>query len=172
MRPAIRIALLGLIIAAVIGAPASTAARWRTPPRPHIVAQAIAGRAVQGGTLLVGVRVRLPRGLAHQDGAPVASAVVHFASGDVAVDLTGQSRALRGHRFGHRAWWASARVWRGLARVPVAADEQVGRVRVDVTVSVGDGSVTLATFGRIHKAWTNPDPDPDPEPCTSGCQEL
>jgi hypothetical protein len=174
VRPAVRIALLGLIIAAVVGVPAGAGARGRTPPRPHIVAQAVAGRAVQGGTLLVGVRVWLPRGFARRNGAPVASAVVHFASGDVTVDLQGHSRLVRGHRFGHRGWWSPVRVWRGVAQVPVAADEHVGRVKVGVTVTLGDGSVTVATWGRIRKAKaTTPEPDPDPEqPCTAGCQEL
>lgn len=175
MRPAIRIAFLGLVIAAVIGAPVSAGGR-RHPPAPRIDAQAAAGSARQGGTLLVVARVRLPRGFVARNGEPAASAVVHFGSGDVAVDLTGRLRDLRGHRFRGRAWWAPARVWRGVARVGVSADEQVGWVPVDVTITLGDGSVTLATYARIRPArrgqTPKPSPDPTPAPCTDGCQEL
>ena len=53
MRPVIRIALLGLLVAAVVGAPASAAPRWWDAPAPSISAQAWAGSARQGGTLLV-----------------------------------------------------------------------------------------------------------------------
>lgn len=178
MRPAIRIALLGLLVAAVVGAPASAEAGRHGPGRSGVDAHASAGSAVQGGTLVVGVRVRLPRGAARDGVSPTATAVVHFASGDVSVDLTGRARAARGHRFGGRAWWSPVRAWTGVARVPVAADEQVGRVTVDVTVTVGDASVTVTTFGRIraprhgHTPAPTPTPDPTPVPCTSGCQEL
>jgi hypothetical protein len=174
-----RIVLLGLLITAVVGVPASAAPRWWSPPAPSVNAHAWAGSARQGGTLLVAVEVRVPRRLARRGVTPVATAVVHFASGDVSVDLAGRARAPRGHRFGHHAWWAPSRAWRGGAGVPVAANEQVGRVAVDVTVTVGDGSVTVTTFGRIRKARGNPpteqepQPDPDPDqPCTAGCQEL
>jgi hypothetical protein len=176
MRPAIRIAFLGLVIAAMIGAPASAAPGHRGPPGPRIDARAAASSARQGGTLFVVAEVRLPRRAA-SDAAPAVSAVVHFASGDVSVDLTGRVRNLRGGR----GWWAPVRVWDGIARVPVAEDEQVGRVRVDVSVTLGDGSVSIATSGRVRparKGHTTPtpppttDPDPDPGPCTSGCQEL
>jgi hypothetical protein len=136
---------------------------------------ASAGRAVQGGTLLVVAHVQLPRRVARGHAAPVASAVVHFASGDVTVELTGRGRAVRGHRFGHAAWWAPVRVWRGVARVAVAADEQPGRVAVEVTVKVGDGSVTVTTWGRVRRDRNVPPPAPEPDPdqpCTSGCEEL
>jgi hypothetical protein len=177
MRPAIRIAFLGLVIAAMIGAPASAAPSHRTPPGHRIDVRAAAGTARQGGTLVVTVQVRLPRH-ARRDALPEASAVVHFASGDVTVDLTGRVRALRGQWFHGRGWWSPARVWRGVARVPVQADEQTGRVRVDVTVRLGDGSVTKATIGRIRPArhgHTSPPPTTDPDPvvpCSSGCQET
>jgi hypothetical protein len=172
MRSVIRIGLLGVILAAVVGAPVSAHPHRRTPPAPRIDAHAVAGRAAQGGELLVAVRVRLPRGTG-RDAAPAAQAVVHLASGDVSVDLTGQTRALRGHRFGDRGGWHRGRVWRGVASVPVSATEQVGWVKVDVTVTLGDGSVTVGAWGRIHRSRTTPTPDPDPEtPCTAGCQEL
>ncbi|MFN8519234.1 MAG: hypothetical protein U0667_07580 [Chloroflexota bacterium] len=174
MRPAIRIAFLGLVIAAMIGAPASAAPGHRSPPGQRLDARAAASSARQGGTLLVLAEVRLPRRAA-SDVVPAVSAVVHFASGDVSVDLTGRVRSLRGGR----GWWAPVRVWSGIARVPVAQDEQVGRVRVDVSVTLGDGSVSIATSGRVRPArpgHTTPppttDPDPDPVPCTAGCQEL
>ena len=177
MRPVIRIVLLGLLVTAVAGIPASAAPRWWSPPAPSIDAVAWASSARQGGTLLVAVQVRVPRRLARRGVTPVASATIHFASGDVSVELTGRTRALRGHGFGHHAWWSPARYWRGVARVPVSATEQVGRVAVDVTVTLGDGSVTVTTFGRIRRARGNPPPpptDPDPEqpPCTAGCDEL
>lgn len=176
MRPVVRIVLLGLLITAVAGLPVS-AHRWWSPPAHSIDAHAWAGSARQGGTLLVAVEVRVPRRLARRGVTPVASAVVHFASGDVSVELAGRERASRGHRFGGQAWWSPARYWRGVARVPVSLTEEVGRVAVDVTVTLGDGSVTVSTFGRIRKARGNPPPpptDPDPEqpPCTAGCDEL
>lgn len=173
MRPSIRVAFLGLVIAAMIGAPAGAAARHRTLPAHHTAVLAAAGTARQGGTLLVVARVRLPHGARHGT-EPSATAVVHFASGDVSVDLGGRIHALRGHWFGGRAWWAPVRVWRGAARVPVAADEQTGRVRIDVTISFGDGSVTVATVGRIRPArgQNPPTTDPDPVPCSDGCQET
>jgi hypothetical protein len=176
MRSVIRIVLLGLLVTAVAGIPASAHPRWWSPPAPKIDAHASAGTARQGGTLVVAVQVRIPRRLARRGVAPVASATVHFASGDVSADLTGRSRARRGNRFGGHAWWSPARSWRGVVRVPVAANEQVGRVAVDVTITLGDGSVTITTYGRIRKARGNPPPppptDPDPTPCTAGCDEL
>lgn len=176
MRPVIRIVFLGLLVTALAGIPAS-AHRWWSPPASSIRAKAVAGSARQGGTLLVAVRVRVPKHLARRGEVPSASATVHFASGDVSVELTGPTRSVRAKRFGGWGWWAPARSWRGVARVPVSATEQVGRVRVDVTVVLGDGSVSVATVGRIRKARGNPPPPPtvpDPEqpPCTAGCDEL
>ena len=54
--------------------------------------------------------------------------------------------------------------------MPVAANEQVGRVAVDVTITLGDGSVTITTHGRIRKARGNPPPPPptDPDPTWYG----
>ena len=175
MRSVVRIVLLGLLVTAVAGIPASAGPRWWNPPAQAIDAHAWASSARQGGTLLVAVQVRVPRGLARRGVTPVASATIHFASGDVSVDLSGRTRTVRGHRFGGHAWWSPARYWRGVVRVPVGATEQVGRVAVDVTVTLGDGSVTVSTVGRIRKARGNPTPpptDPDPTPCTAGCDEL
>jgi hypothetical protein len=176
MRSVVRIVLLGSLITAIVGLPASAAPRWWNPPARSIDAHAWAGSARQGGTLLVAVQVRVPRRLARRGVSPVASATIHFASGDVSADLAGRTRALRGHGFGRHAWWSPARYWRGVVRVPVGATEQVGRVAVDVTVTLGDGSVVVSTFGRIRKARGNPTPppppDPDPTPCTAGCDEL
>ena len=175
MRPVIRIVLLGLLVTAVAGIPVSAAPRWWSPPASSIDAVAWASSARQGGTLLVAVQVRIPRRLGRRGVAPVATATVRFAP-DVTVELTGRNRALRGHGFGRHAWWSPARYWRGVARVPVSATEDTGRVAVDVTVTLGDGSVTVTTFGHIRKARGNPtpptDPDPDPGPCTAGCDEL
>lgn len=174
MRTTIRIALLGLIIAAVVGVPAAGAHGRRTPPPPRVQASAWASRAVQGGTLVVAARVRLPRGLARTGVAPAATAVVHFASGDVTVELQGRTWSARGHRFAPRAWWSPVRVWRGAVRVPVSATEQVGPVKVDLTITLGDGSVKLTTFGRVRRSRTAPPPTTDPTdpPCTAGCDEL
>lgn len=175
MRVAIRVSVLALVIAALVGVPAGAAHGWRTPPSSWLAVRAFAGRAPQGGTLLVAASVRLPRGAERMGLTPSASAVVHFASGDVAVTLSGRTRTDRGHRHGHAGWWSPVRVWRGVARVPVRSDEQVGRVAVDVTITLGDGSVTLATFGRIRPArgGETPPPPTDPEPpCTDGCQET
>lgn len=177
MRAAIRIAFLGLVIAAIVGVPAGAAHGRRTPPPQRVHVSAWASRAVQGGTLVVAAKVRLRGGFAAEGITPVASAVVHFASGDVTVELTGSSWTLPGHRFGHRSWWAPVRVWRGIARVPVRIDEQVGRVAVDITITLGDGSVMVTTFGRIRPARKDhtppPTTDPTPEPpCTAGCDEL
>ena len=57
----------------------------------------------------------------------------------------------------------------GVARVPVGTTERPGRVRVDVTVALGDGSVTVLTFGRVIGQSTQPptsaqDPAPTPSP--------
>ena len=78
-----------------------------------------ASKAEQGETLRVRAKVRR----ADHDSAIAAQAVIHFASGDVTVDLVrkGHSRELK-------------------VRVPVLADEALGPVAVDVTVTV-DGVV-------------------------------
>ncbi len=176
MRAAIRIAFLGLVIAAVVGVPAAGAHGRRTPPPQRIHASAWASRAVQGGTLVVAARVRVPRGLARKGAGPSATAVVHFASGDVALELQGRTWSARGHRFAPRAWWSPVRVWRGAVRVPVSATEQVGPVRIDITVTLGDGSVKLTTFGRVRHSRKSPPPTPSPDPtdppCTAGCDDL
>lgn len=175
MRPAIRIALLGLIIAALVGAPTVSAHGWRSHHAGWTGVQARAGTARQGGSLLIVARVRLPRGPEAQPTDPSARAVVHFASGDVSVDLAGQTRSRWSGRLDGRGWWAPVRVWRGLARVAVPIDQPVGRVRVDVTVTMGDGSVTVATVGRIRPARTERPPTEPPTidpPCTAGCQET
>jgi hypothetical protein len=183
MRRAASIALLSLVVVALVGAPAAARDRRPDRPAPDPVVTAFAGRARQGGTLLVGVIVSLPRG-AHLAGVPSATAVVHFASDDVAVDLVGHTprHGHRHHGHGPRGWWGPpVPVWWGVARVPVGATETPGLVQVDVTVALGDHSVIASTVGRIRPArWTTPPSDPgqpdpgqpDPgQPCTDGCQE-
>ena len=61
-----------------------------------------------------------------------ATAVVHFASGDVSVDLRRAGRSF------------VARV-----RVPVAADEALGPVSVDVTITYGETVQMLTIEGVI-----------------------
>lgn len=176
MRTAIRTAFLGLVMAAVVGVPVAGAHGRRTPPPQRIHASASASRAVQGGTLVVAARVRLPRGLARKGVTPKVTAIVHFATGDVKVELTGRTWSARGHRFARRGWWSRVRVWRGGVRVPVGATEPSGRVKVHVTFTIGDASATLTTYGRVHRSRKAPAPTPSPDPtvppCTSGCDDL
>jgi hypothetical protein len=85
-----------------------------------------ASKAVQGYTLKVRVKAKH----AERD-ALTGEAVIHFASGDVTVQLQPKShgRQLR-------------------VRVPVAADEALGPITVDVTVTLGgvaQAPVTLDT---------------------------
>ena len=114
-----------------------------------------------------------------------ATAIVHFASGDVKVTLTPRTSKARfkawskgrgypgaafvassGKRIWGRPFW-SVRKWRHqwtlFAKVPVAADETVGRVAVDVTITLGDTTATISTFGLVKPAKTEPEPEPQPE---------
>jgi len=144
----------------------------------------LVGSARQGGTMLIAARVSPPRWHRRwtRARALTATAVVHFASGDVEVTLTPRmSRArflawskgrgypgetfvaARGLRVWGRPFW-TPRKWRNhwtlFARVPVAADETVGRVAVDVTITYRDTTATLTTFGIVKPARTEPEPPP------------
>lgn len=170
MRRAAMIALLSLVVVALVGAPiAATGRHARHAPRAVVTASA--GRAAQGGTLVVRAKVFLPWG-AKLSSVPSATAVVHFASGDVSVDLSAPGRR-RGDGLRAWPWWPWVPVWSGVARVPVGATEQPGRVRVDVTVALADGSVTVLAFGRVlgtaspeRSPTPTPSPTPSPQPET------
>lgn len=97
--------------------------------RPDATFTARANHAEQGGSLHVTAKVK------HGDhkSAFSASAVVHFASGDVSVDLTRNGRSLHAH-----------------ARVPVAADAAIGPVAVDVTITYGLTSQVVSVMGVIQ----------------------
>jgi len=97
-----------------------------------------ASSAEQGEAMSVSVKVKHPtRGTAFS-----ATAVVHFASGDVTVTLMP-----KGHSF-------NARV-----RVPVSATETVGPVNVDVTVTYGTTTVMQTVVGNVKPVDTDEDGD-------------
>lgn len=81
-------------------------------------------KAQQGHTL----RIRAKARHADHGSAISAQAVVHFASGDVTVDLIrhGHSRELK-------------------VRVPVAADEALGPITIDVIVTIDSVAWPMAT---------------------------
>ncbi len=89
-----------------------------------------ANHAAQGGQLMVQAKAR------HSvKGDFSATAVVHFASGDVSVVLT---------RTGH-----SSRV---SVKVPVSLTEQPGSVSVDVSITSNGATQTLTTHGVVNAA--------------------
>jgi hypothetical protein len=117
-----------------------------------------------------------------------ATAVVHFASGDIQVTLEPRASkarfkawskgrgyagfsflSARGKRVWGRPFWAP-RSWRNAwtvyAKVPVAADEPVGKVAVDVTITYGETTATITTFGKVKPAKAEPSPSPEPSPGT------
>ena len=102
--------------------------------KPAPVFKAHASAAAQGGSLHISARVL------HVSRTSTfgATAVVHFASGDVTVAL---KRA--GHSF-HAG-----------GRVPVAADAALGPVAVDVTISYGATTQVVSVWGKIGPADTN-----------------
>ena len=119
-----RLGFLAITVLAFVGLFGATA----LAARPDASFAARANHAEQGGSLHVGASVR------HGDhhSAFSASAVVHFASGDVTIDLTRNGRSL------------TAR-----GRVPVAADEALGPVSVDVTITYGLTSQLVTATGMI-----------------------
>lgn len=97
--------------------------------RPATSFAARANHAAQGGSLHVTAKVKHPvRGTSFS-----ASAVVHFASGDVNVTLKNH-----GHSFNAGG------------RAAVAADETVGPVAVDITIVYGATTQTLTVQGTVQ----------------------
>lgn len=102
--------------------------------KPAASFAARASNAAQGGTLHILARVRH----ADRTSAFSASAVVHFASGPVTVDLT-----------------RSGRSFTARGEVPVASDAALGPVAVEVTIRYGMTSQVLTVQGAVQP----PDPD-------------
>jgi len=127
MRRIGTLAVVTLALVAILGATAFAA-------RPAATFVARANHAAQGGQLQVMARVRH----AVRPNAFSATATVHFAAGDVTVDLKRHGRSFVAG-----------------AKVPVAADEAVGPVGVDVTITYGATVTLVTTTGVIQP----PDPD-------------
>jgi hypothetical protein len=120
-------AVTALAFVAIFGSTALAA-------RPAASFTAHANHAEQGGSLRVAAAVR------HGDHKTAfsASAVVHFASGDVSVDLTRNGRSLTAH-----------------GKVPVAANAAVGPVAVDVTINYGLTTQVVSVMGVIQPPDAN-----------------
>jgi hypothetical protein len=110
-----------LLIALVSGG--SLAAR----PAPTIVARAAAG--VAGGSIHVMAKVKHPV----RPNTFSATAVAHFASGDVDVTLRRAGKSFT-----------------AVGRVPVPDDASPGPVTIDVTVSYAGADTTLTVNGKVQ----------------------
>jgi hypothetical protein len=118
MRRAAFAVLTGLMLVALV-APVVSAAR----PAPSFVGKASA--AAPGGTLQVLAKVKhAVRGTDFS-----ATATVHFASGDVTVDLNRRGKSFVAG-----------------AKVPVPADQPIGEVAVDVTITYNLTVNAVPTF--------------------------
>jgi hypothetical protein len=187
MRRIAMFAVLVIATLALTGVPAS--AHGRDHGDRHRIRvpsfSVLVGSARQGGTLLIAAKVNPPRWHRKWSRTEVeelsATAVVHFASGDVEVTLTprasksrfkgwykgvgypgARSQVFRGRDIWGRPFWAPPfwmRAWTVWAKVPVAADEAIGRVAVDVTITYGDTTAIITTFGNIKPAKTEPAPE-------------
>ncbi|MEP7159284.1 MAG: hypothetical protein ABI797_07635 [Chloroflexota bacterium] len=118
MRRAAFAVVTGLMLVALV-APVVSAAR----PATSFVARASAG--VPGGALHIQAKVKhAVRGTDFS-----ATATVHFASGDVTVDLKRRGKSFVAG-----------------GKVPVPADQPVGEVAVDVTITYGGLPNAVPTF--------------------------
>jgi len=158
MRRVALAAALSLMLVTLVGGTVS-AHRGGHSPEPSY--SAWAGTASQGGRLLVVAMVRHARPGTDYS----ASAVVHFADGDVTVTLEPRANRRGGHGH-HRGAPSHRRGQTVVARgwVPVAATEPPGPVLVDVTIVFGTESLTINTAGLIEGTVPDPDPQPDPPP--------
>lgn len=197
MRRLASLLLLALTVVALVGVPAAAHGgrdhdRGRSTRPPSF--SVLVGSARQGGTMLIAAKVHPPRRFrpwrVSEKDELSATAVVHFASGDVEVTLAPRAARTRfkswyrgvgypGHRFlkarGRSIWgrpfWSPRswkRAWTVFAKVPVGAAEQVGRVAVDVTVTFGDTTATVTTYGKVKAAKPAPTPEPSPSPVAAG----
>jgi hypothetical protein len=121
MRRLAIVAVMSLALVALIAT--SVSAR----PAPSFTARA--NHAEQGGQLRVAARVKHSTRVATFS----ANAVVHFALGDVAVSLTRHGKSFNAS-----------------AQVAVAADETLGPVAVDVTLTYNGVDQTLSSWGSIQ----------------------
>lgn len=110
-----------LMLVALVGTSVAAA-------RPATSFVARANVAEQGGTMLVKAKVKH----ATKRTPYSATAIIHFASGDVSVDLRRRGRS-----------------YVALVRVPVAVDEALGAVPVEVTIAYGETSQVLAAEGTV-----------------------
>ncbi len=144
MRRTTLAAALSLMLLTLVGGTVSAhGGGWhRRAHQPTFAARA--GTAEQGGTLWVGAKV----GHAKWGSTFAATAVVHFASGDVKVDFA--PRVRRGHHHGHAVAARRGHPLVAWAAVPVGATETPGDVPVDVTITYQTWVVTIHTFGHIN----------------------
>ena len=149
MRRGVLVAALSLMLVTLVGGTVSAHVEAVTGPHRR---SAPCRHGQQGGSLRVdGVVVGRNGRTAFS-----ASAVVHFASGDVSVPLqTKADRWRHGHharvQFRHRRGQPLlARAW-----VPVSATE-TGQVPVDVTIVYGRRIVAIRTFGIDRRNGDGP----------------
>jgi hypothetical protein len=192
MRRLASIIVLAIAVVALVGVPVAAHGRGHDGSRHARVPSfsVLVGSARQGGTMLIAAKVSPPRWhrawKRSMTSRLAATAVVHFASGDVEVTLaprTARARfkawaagrgypglgrqAARGTRVWGRPFWAPGswrNDWTVFAKVPVAADETVGRVAIEVSITYGDTTATITTFGKVKSAKATPKPTPTPEP--------
>jgi hypothetical protein len=124
MRRSTLSALLGILLVVV----ASTSVMAARPATSFL---ARAGVAEQGERLHVMAKVKHPvRGTTYR-----ASAVVHFPSGDLSVELRRAGKSFVAH-----------------AKVPVGAEETLGPVGIDVTITYGGAPQLVSTEGTVVPA--------------------
>jgi hypothetical protein len=108
--------------------------------KPATSFTARANHGEQGGQMQVQAKVKH----AARGATFTATAVVHFASGDVAVELTRHGRSFV-----------------AAAKVPVAADEALGPVAVDVTITYNGAPMPATATGTVVTADEDTDTGDD-----------